>query len=71
MDAAIDTAHPRFHGCPAEARELPYDAGFETLAGFIKLFEDQLNPQKSRVLLQLCLARGLERAAIQDAFYRY
>jgi L-asparaginase len=32
---------------------------------------DQLNPQKSRVLLQLCLARGLERAAIQDAFYRY
>lgn len=32
---------------------------------------DQLNPQKSRVLLQLCLARGLERPAIQDAFYRY
>jgi L-asparaginase len=32
---------------------------------------DQLNPQKSRVLLQLCLARGFERAAIQDAFYRY
>ncbi len=32
---------------------------------------DQLNPQKSRVLLQLCLARGLERTAIQDAFYRY
>jgi L-asparaginase len=32
---------------------------------------DQLNPQKSRVLLQLCLARGFDRAAIQDAFYRY
>ena len=32
---------------------------------------DQLNPQKSRVLLQLCLARGFERPAIQDAFYRY
>ena len=32
---------------------------------------DQLNPQKSRVLLQLCLARGLERGAIQDAFYQY
>lgn len=32
---------------------------------------DQLNPQKSRVLLQLCLARGLDRRAIQDAFYRY
>ena len=32
---------------------------------------DQLNPQKSRVLLQLCLARGLDRRAIQDAFHRY
>ncbi|GAA3870128.1 L-asparaginase 2 [Leifsonia kafniensis] len=32
---------------------------------------DQLNPQKSRVLLQLCLARGLQRGHIQDAFYRY
>ncbi|MET0715786.1 MAG: asparaginase [Mycetocola sp.] len=32
---------------------------------------DQLNPQKSRVLLQLCLARGLQRDAVQDAFYRY
>ncbi|MFP2905750.1 type II asparaginase [Pyxidicoccus sp. 3LFB2] len=32
---------------------------------------DQLNPQKSRVLLQLCLARGLERAAVQEAFHRY
>jgi L-asparaginase len=32
---------------------------------------DQLNPQKSRVLLQLCLAHGLQRGAIQDAFYRY
>jgi L-asparaginase len=32
---------------------------------------DQLNPQKSRVLLQLCLARGFGRTAIQDAFYRY
>ncbi|GAA3905701.1 type II asparaginase [Microbacterium invictum] len=32
---------------------------------------DQLNPQKSRVLLQLCLARGLGPAAIQQAFLRY
>ncbi|MET0862390.1 MAG: type II asparaginase [Microbacterium sp.] len=32
---------------------------------------DQLNPQKSRVLLQLCLASGLKRGQIQDAFYRY
>lgn len=32
---------------------------------------DQLNPQKSRVLLQLCLVRGLAGRAIQDAFYRY
>jgi L-asparaginase len=32
---------------------------------------DQLNPQKSRVLLQLCLARGMDRGAVQDAFHRY
>jgi L-asparaginase len=32
---------------------------------------DQLNPQKSRVLLQLCLARGMGRGAVQEAFYRY
>ncbi|WP_241759393.1 type II asparaginase [Pyxidicoccus parkwayensis] len=32
---------------------------------------DQLNPQKARVLLQLCLARGMERDAVQDAFHRY
>jgi L-asparaginase len=32
---------------------------------------DQLNPQKSRVLLQLCLAHGLERGEIQDAFFRH
>lgn len=32
---------------------------------------DQLNPQKSRVLLQLCLLHGLEGDAIQVAFYRY
>jgi len=32
---------------------------------------DQLNPQKSRVLLQLCLLRGMDASAIQDAFYRY
>ncbi|KRA24826.1 hypothetical protein ASD65_10620 [Microbacterium sp. Root61] len=31
----------------------------------------QLNPQKSRVLLQLCLAHGLRGDAVQDAFYRY
>ena len=37
--------------------------------GFVA--SDQLNPQKSRVLLQLCLASGLPRGAIQDAFYRY
>jgi L-asparaginase len=32
---------------------------------------DQLNPQKSRVLLQLCLAHGLDRTEIQDAFSSY
>jgi L-asparaginase len=32
---------------------------------------DQLNPQKSRVLLQLCLAHGMDRGAVQEAFYRY
>ena len=32
---------------------------------------DQLNPQKSRVLLQLCIAHGLRDPAVQDAFYRY
>jgi L-asparaginase len=32
---------------------------------------DQLNPQKSRVLLQLCLAKGMDRAAVQAAFYRH
>jgi L-asparaginase len=37
--------------------------------GFVA--SDQLNPQKSRVLLQLCLAGGLPRGAVQDAFYRY
>lgn len=37
--------------------------------GFVA--SDQLNPQKSRVLLQLCLASGLNRSAVQDAFYRY
>jgi L-asparaginase len=32
---------------------------------------DQLNPQKSRVLLKLCLARGAGAAEVQEAFYRY
>jgi L-asparaginase len=32
---------------------------------------DQLNPQKSRVLLQLCLTKGMDRGAVQEAFYRY
>jgi L-asparaginase len=32
---------------------------------------DQLNPQKSRVLLQLCLLEGMDRGAVQDAFHRY
>jgi L-asparaginase len=32
---------------------------------------DPLNPQKARVLLQLCLARGMERGAVQAAFHRY
>jgi L-asparaginase len=32
---------------------------------------DELNPQKSRVLLQLCLAKGMDRGAAQEAFYRY
>ena len=32
---------------------------------------DQLNPQKSRVLLKLCLTRSLSPADLQEAFYRY
>jgi L-asparaginase len=32
---------------------------------------DQLSPQKSRILLQLCLAHELDRKAVQDAFYQY
>ena len=37
--------------------------------GFV--VSDQLNPPKSRVLLQLCLAKEMGRDAIQDAFYRH
>jgi L-asparaginase len=32
---------------------------------------DQLSPQKSRILLQLCLTHELDRNAVQDAFYQY
>jgi L-asparaginase len=32
---------------------------------------DQLNPQKARVLLKLCLAHGLAGPALQEAFYQY
>jgi L-asparaginase len=32
---------------------------------------DQLNPQKARVLLQLCLVRGMDAKAVQEAFYLY
>jgi L-asparaginase len=32
---------------------------------------DQLNPQKSRVLLQLCLTKKMDRNAVQEAFFRY
>jgi L-asparaginase len=32
---------------------------------------DQLNPQKSRVLLQLCLTKKMDRSAVQEAFFRY
>jgi L-asparaginase len=32
---------------------------------------DGLNPQKSRVLLQLCLRSGMDREAVQAAFYQY
>lgn len=37
--------------------------------GFV--VSDQLNPQKSRVLLQLCLAHELDRSSVQEAFYVY
>lgn len=37
--------------------------------GFV--VSDQLNPQKSRVLLQLCLAHGLNRTRTQEAFYKH
>ena len=32
---------------------------------------DQLNPQKSRVLLKLCLTRSPDRSFVQDRFYLY
>jgi L-asparaginase len=32
---------------------------------------DQLNPQKARVLLKLCLTRTSDPTAVQEAFYRY
>lgn len=32
---------------------------------------DQLSPQKSRVLLQLCLAHELDGSAVQEAFFQY
>ena len=32
---------------------------------------DQLNPQKSRVLLKLCLTRSADPAFVQDRFYLY
>jgi L-asparaginase len=32
---------------------------------------DQLNPQKSRVLLKLCLTRSGGRSFVQECFYRY
>jgi L-asparaginase len=32
---------------------------------------DQLTPQKSRVLLQLCLSQHMQAPAVQDAFLRY
>ncbi len=32
---------------------------------------DQLNPQRSRVLLQLCLNKGMNRDDVQEAFHRY
>ncbi len=37
--------------------------------GFV--VSDQLSPQKSRILLQLCLAHELDRQAVQDAFFQY
>jgi L-asparaginase len=37
--------------------------------GFIAA--DQLNPQKARVLLQLCLANGMRSGDLQEAFYSY
>jgi len=37
--------------------------------GFVSA--DQLNPQKARVLLKLCLTGTSDPAVIQDAFYRY
>jgi L-asparaginase len=37
--------------------------------GFVSA--DQLNPQKARVLLKLCLTRTTDPAVIQEAFYRY
>jgi L-asparaginase len=48
------------------ARDVEVDDG---ALGFVAA--DQLNPQKARVLLKLCLTRTSDPAAVQDAFYRY
>jgi L-asparaginase/Glu-tRNA(Gln) amidotransferase subunit D len=55
---------------PAEGRDVTRNVEVDDDAkGFV--VADQLNPQKARVLLQLCLTRTTDRASIQDAFYRY
>ena len=41
----------------------------DDILGFV--VADQLNPQKSRILLQLCLAHELDCNAVQEAFFRY
>jgi len=35
------------------------------------LVADEINPQKSRVLLLLCLGKVMNRDAVQKAFFRY
>ena len=69
----IDDAMPRDAAAIGKCVE-----GVADEAGVVAFFPDfglvaadQLNPQKSRVLLQLCIARGMDGKRVQDAFYRY
>jgi L-asparaginase len=66
VDAGISVVRSSRVGSGDVGRNIEVD---DDGLGFVA--SDQLNPQKSRVLLKLCLAQGLRGEAIQEAFYRY